>query len=71
VRGIDASPGAARGELQCYAQWYSNTLDHYLVRPSGAASRLLKPHADIYRHVLDDLDIAPAEAVFVDNRALH
>jgi putative hydrolase of the HAD superfamily len=29
---------------------------------------LLKPHADIYRHVLDDLGITPAEAVFVDNR---
>ena len=30
---------------------------------------LLKPHPEIYRHVLDDLGIAPAEAVFVDNRA--
>ena len=30
---------------------------------------LLKPHADIYRHVLDDLGITPAAAVFVDNRA--
>ena len=29
---------------------------------------LLKPHAEIYRHVLGDLGIAPAEAVFVDNR---
>ena len=29
---------------------------------------LLKPNADIYRHVLDDLGITPAEAVFVDNR---
>jgi putative hydrolase of the HAD superfamily len=29
---------------------------------------LLKPHADIYRHVLDDLTITPAEAVFIDNR---
>jgi len=29
---------------------------------------LLKPHADIYRHVLGDLGIAPAEAVFIDNR---
>ena len=30
---------------------------------------LLKPHPEIYRHVLDDLGIAPAEAVFIDNRA--
>jgi putative hydrolase of the HAD superfamily len=29
---------------------------------------LLKPHADIYRHVLGDLGIAPAAAVFIDNR---
>jgi len=29
---------------------------------------LLKPHAEIYRHVLADLGITPAEAVFVDNR---
>jgi putative hydrolase of the HAD superfamily len=29
---------------------------------------LLKPHAEIYRHVLGDLGIAPAEAVFIDNR---
>jgi putative hydrolase of the HAD superfamily len=30
---------------------------------------LLKPHPEIYRHVLDDLGIDPAEAVFIDNRA--
>ncbi|HXT94634.1 MAG TPA: HAD family phosphatase [Trebonia sp.] len=30
---------------------------------------LLKPHAEIYQHVLDDLGISPAEAVFTDNRA--
>ncbi len=30
---------------------------------------LLKPHPEIYRHVLDDLGITPAEAVFIDNRA--
>lgn len=30
---------------------------------------LLKPHAEIFRHVLDDLGITPAEAVFIDNRA--
>jgi putative hydrolase of the HAD superfamily len=29
---------------------------------------LLKPHPEIYRHVLDDLGITAAEAVFVDNR---
>ena len=29
---------------------------------------LLKPHADIYRHVLEDLGITPAKAVFIDNR---
>jgi putative hydrolase of the HAD superfamily len=29
---------------------------------------LLKPHPEIFRHVLADLDIGPAEAVFVDNR---
>jgi putative hydrolase of the HAD superfamily len=32
---------------------------------------LLKPHADIFRHVLDDLGITPAEAVFTDNRAAN
>jgi len=30
--------------------------------------RLLKPHPEIYRHVLDDLGITAAEAVFIDNR---
>jgi putative hydrolase of the HAD superfamily len=29
---------------------------------------LLKPHPEIYRHVLDDLGISAAEAVFIDNR---
>jgi putative hydrolase of the HAD superfamily len=29
---------------------------------------LLKPHADIYRHVLGDLGITPGEAIFIDNR---
>ncbi len=29
---------------------------------------LLKPHPEIYRHVLADLNITPAEAVFIDNR---
>lgn len=29
---------------------------------------MLKPHPDIYRHVLDDLGITPAEAIFIDNR---
>jgi putative hydrolase of the HAD superfamily len=28
---------------------------------------LLKPHPEIYRHVLDDLGISAAEAVFIDN----
>jgi putative hydrolase of the HAD superfamily len=31
--------------------------------------RLLKPHPEIYRHVLGDLGITPREAVFIDNRA--
>jgi putative hydrolase of the HAD superfamily len=30
---------------------------------------LLKPHEEIYRHVLDDLGSTPAEAIFIDNRA--
>ena len=30
---------------------------------------LLKPEPEIYRHVLDDLSVSPAEAVFTDNRA--
>jgi putative hydrolase of the HAD superfamily len=29
---------------------------------------LLKPHPEIYRHVLDDLGISAAEAMFIDNR---
>jgi putative hydrolase of the HAD superfamily len=29
---------------------------------------LLKPHAEIYRHVLSDLGVSAADAVFVDNR---
>ena len=32
---------------------------------------LLKPHAEIYRHVLDSLSVTPAEAVFIDNRAAN
>jgi putative hydrolase of the HAD superfamily len=31
--------------------------------------KLVKPEPEIYRHVLDDLGIAPADAVFIDNRA--
>jgi putative hydrolase of the HAD superfamily len=31
--------------------------------------KLLKPSAEIYRHVLADLGIAASEAVFIDNRA--
>jgi putative hydrolase of the HAD superfamily len=30
---------------------------------------LLKPQAEIFQHVLDDLKITPGEAVFTDNRA--
>jgi len=30
---------------------------------------LLKPYPEIYQHVLADLSLTPAEAVFVDNRA--
>jgi putative hydrolase of the HAD superfamily len=30
---------------------------------------MLKPHPEIYQHVLGDLGITPAEAVFIDNRA--
>ena len=29
---------------------------------------LLKPHPQIYRHVLDDLGISAGQAVFIDNR---
>jgi putative hydrolase of the HAD superfamily len=29
---------------------------------------LLKPHPEIYQHVLDDLGISVAETVFIDNR---
>jgi putative hydrolase of the HAD superfamily len=29
--------------------------------------KLLKPHLEIYQHVLDDLEISAAEAVFIDN----
>jgi putative hydrolase of the HAD superfamily len=29
---------------------------------------LLKPHAEIYQHVLADLNVTPAEAIFIDNR---
>jgi len=29
---------------------------------------LLKPHPEIYQHVLDDLGVTPAETVFIDNR---
>jgi putative hydrolase of the HAD superfamily len=32
---------------------------------------LLKPDPEIYRKVLDDLGIAPAEAIFIDNRAAN
>jgi putative hydrolase of the HAD superfamily len=32
---------------------------------------LLKPHPEIYRHVLDSLSVTPAEAVFIDNRACN
>jgi putative hydrolase of the HAD superfamily len=29
---------------------------------------MLKPRPEIYQHVLDDLGISAAEAVFIDNR---
>jgi putative hydrolase of the HAD superfamily len=32
---------------------------------------LLKPHPEIYQHVLADLGITPGEAVFIDNRAAN
>ena len=32
---------------------------------------LLKPHPEIYRHVLDSLSVTPAEAAFIDNRAAN
>ena len=32
---------------------------------------LLKPHPGIYRHVLDDLGISAAGAVFIDNREVN
>jgi putative hydrolase of the HAD superfamily len=32
---------------------------------------LLKPHPEIYRHVLDDLGIAAGETVFIDNREVN
>jgi putative hydrolase of the HAD superfamily len=32
---------------------------------------LLKPHPGIYQHVLDDLGISAAEAVFIDNHAAN
>jgi beta-phosphoglucomutase-like phosphatase (HAD superfamily) len=32
-------------------------------------AQLLKPGAEIYRHALNDLGIAPSAAVFIDNRA--
>ena len=32
---------------------------------------LLKPQPEIYRHVLGDLSVTPAEAVFTDNRAAN
>jgi putative hydrolase of the HAD superfamily len=32
---------------------------------------LLKPHPEIYRHVLNDLSISAAEAVFIDNRGAN
>jgi putative hydrolase of the HAD superfamily len=32
---------------------------------------MLKPHQKIYRHVLADLGITPAETVFIDNRAAN
>jgi putative hydrolase of the HAD superfamily len=33
--------------------------------------KLLKPHPEIYHHVLDSLSVPPAEAVFIDNRAAN
>jgi putative hydrolase of the HAD superfamily len=30
---------------------------------------LVKPHAAIYRHVIDELDITPSELLFVDNKS--
>jgi putative hydrolase of the HAD superfamily len=32
---------------------------------------LLKPHPEIYRHVLGDLGVSAAEAVFIDNREVN
>jgi putative hydrolase of the HAD superfamily len=32
---------------------------------------LLKPHPEIFMHVLDDLGISPAETIFIDNRAAN
>ncbi len=43
-------------------------LDYLPVRVYSSAFGMTKPHPSIYRHALDKLDVAPAEAVFVGDK---
>jgi len=43
-------------------------LDYLPVRVYSCVFGMTKPHPSIYRHALDGLDIAPAEAVFVGDK---
>lgn len=43
-------------------------LDYLPVRVYSSVFGMTKPHPSIYRHALDKLDVAPAEAVFVGDR---
>ncbi len=43
-------------------------LDYLPVRVYSCVFGMTKPHPSIYRHALDQLDVAPAEAVFVGDK---
>ncbi len=43
-------------------------LPYLPVRVYSSAFGMVKPHPTIYRHALNQLDVAPAEAVFVGDR---
>lgn len=43
-------------------------LEYLPVRVYSSAFGMEKPHPSIYRHALDQLDVAPAEAVFVGDK---
>ena len=57
------------GRLPCTTlTWPIGLLDYLPARVYSCEFGMTKPHPSIYRHALDKLDVAPAEAIFVGDK---